>query len=182
LKEFLSFAVDKKGLRARSKCNERFEQVFLPSPYAGEEDMPMPCGWKVRGAHQCLVGRHSLSVFKFCTFSHDMISGHIDNGAIINRTVTSTNGTIKWVHKQIVCPADFLKTRIVPVVEAELNALKGSAAEGFFRNAAQRLQENPTLLAKAPRLLDVSQRREGELAPGTPRRQDRDSLARKPLC
>jgi hypothetical protein len=28
-----------------------FEPLFVPSPFQGEEDRPMPCGWKVVGEH-----------------------------------------------------------------------------------------------------------------------------------
>jgi hypothetical protein len=29
--------------------NGGFEELYLPSPYEGEENKPMPCGWKVNG-------------------------------------------------------------------------------------------------------------------------------------
>jgi hypothetical protein len=32
-----------------SISNGGFEELYLPSPYEGEEKKPMPCGWKVNG-------------------------------------------------------------------------------------------------------------------------------------
>jgi hypothetical protein len=62
---------------------------------------------------------------------------------------------IEWGVKQFVRPEDFLKTSITPVVEVEVNTLKGSAAEAFFQNAAQTPKQNSTLVGQAPRSPDT---------------------------